>query len=173
MKKQVTKKERERVLQYLNATEIDDSVICCVLRATGWKQIFGGVVNGKIKASEYQLKNAVHILVRLREPEDIPLLLSALKKWHTPIRLHILSALAKIGPDEEALSVLKGIVRDERAEPPEIAYALQALARGADKALIAELKENPPAHTEDSGVWESLTRLRASASAIGPKKFKR
>ena len=60
------------------------------------------------------------------------------------------------------MAALKAIVRDAKADPAEIAYALRALERTSDRALITELKDKPPAHLEDPGVLEFLAHLRAT-----------
>ncbi|MEZ5668496.1 MAG: HEAT repeat domain-containing protein [Alphaproteobacteria bacterium] len=154
---------RAAVLQFLSATEIDDSIVSGLLRIEGARAVLAGVAKGEIGASGYQVGNAIHVLGRLRESDAIPHLLSVLEKADAPQRLRALAALARIGPDERAVAALKTVARDRKAEPAEIAFALRALERGADRSLADEFAKQPPRHGTDSGVSESLARLVATA----------
>lgn len=169
MKSQNTNSDRDQVLQSLRAAEINDFVLGRLLPIKDLDNILADIAEGTIKASTYQRRNAIHVLGRLGDAKSIPHLLRAFNKCKAHLRVHILAALGRIGPDKEAQALLKDIVRDEKAEPAEIAYALQALSKSADRAFFDDLLKNPPAHREDSGVRESFARFRVLARTRGTK----
>lgn len=169
MKSQNANSDRDQVLQFLGAAEINDFVLGRLFPIKGLRNILTEIVEGSIKASTYQHRNAIHVLGRLGDAKAIPHLLSSFNKCKAPLRVHILAALGRIGPDEEAGTMLKGIVKDEKAKPAEIAYALQALAKSTDRTIFDDLLKNSPAHREDSGVRESFARFRAKARTMRTK----
>lgn len=175
MKSRNENTDRDQVLQFLSAAEIDDFILGRLLQINGLQNLLVEIAEGSTKASTYQRRNAIHVLGRLGEAEAIPHLLTAFNKCKAQLRVHVLAALGRIGPDEKAQALMKDLVHDEKAKPAEIAYALQALTKSTDKAVFDDLMKHPPVHREDSGVQESFARFRAKARNIkkvpAPKYF--
>lgn len=170
MKPNEPKSNQEHVLQFLSSAEIDDIVLGRLLPIEGLQKILVRIGEGSITAATYQRRNAVHVLGRLGDTQAIPHLLSLLKKGEASLHVHVLAALSRIGPDKEAQVLLQKMVRDEKLEPAEVAYALQALGKTKDPTVFDDVLNFRPAHLGDSGVWESFTRFRTKARIMQARK---
>lgn len=148
------------VLYYLGATEIDAFVVAELQRINGLESLLIDIVKGKPKAASHQIKAAIYVLGILKKRRAIPALLQVVKSDRTSLQLAALAALGDIGLDEPAKTTLVDIAHNEKTEPFTVAYALEALGKTGDPKIKKEFEKKPPAHADDSGVIDVLSRLK-------------
>jgi hypothetical protein len=131
----------EQVLYALDQDEISTKVIER-FRYNGedWWAVARKVVSGDLKASDYQLSNAVYVLGKLGDPKAVPVLEKALSHADTKVRIGGLRALGRI-PSPESSAVLNRFLEKKQLGRVEALAAVDAVAKAGSRGSIPTLNQ--------------------------------
>lgn len=120
-------RQKATAVALLNNVEIDGFVVSQFRRIKNINKILRDVVEGRIKTTPFQRKNAIYVLGRLGDREAAAILISTLNEDDRSLRLGSLIALAAIDLDKDTLESLKKFAESKERDSIESAYAREAI----------------------------------------------